>query len=244
MTPGQAQALSDLEAVASARPGALSVVSASEQDSGAIRIEVSIDCRGIEHSPGGITIRSRERFRIIVPKDFPFAHPSVYSGHTRWKGTPHVQWGNSLCLYQSLEAEWNPSGGMFSFLRRLLDWLDAAAKGELDPDGAPIHPPVAYTTAHTAMFIPRADTPDTGDQAWLGVALLEQHGDRRFDIVGWRQLGAITADDFTQPVALAILFNTPLPMEFPNRLKALLDELAAANVDIDGSSRLSVVVVS
>ena len=232
MTPGQEQALDELRAVAEARPGAIRVLSIDE-DGDDVVVWLSVDCRGTEHAPGGVRVRARERFRVRIPPGFPFRPASAESKHTRWKGTPHVQWGDSLCLYQSTEAEWNPSDGMYGFLERLLLWLSAAAKGALDPVGAPLHPPIAYSASGTPMFVPRVNTPAVSNGPWMGLAFLEQRSERRYEIVGWKARGSLTPEDFDRtPFAVAVLLDKPMPMEYPLFLLPLLVELLEAGVSI------------
>ena len=238
MTPGQEQALDELRAVETARPGAIRVLSV-DKDGSDVVAWLTVDCRRTEHAPGGVTVRARERFQVRIPPGFPFQHPDVLSKHMRWKGTHHVQWGNSLCLYQSVEAEWNPSDGMYGFLERLLAWLGAAAKGELDPVGAPVHPPVTYTASGMPMFVPRVNTPTVTKGPWIGIAFLDRHGDRRYDIVAWKALGSVTHDDLDRtPFAIAVLLNKPMPMEYPIFLLPLLGELLQAGVSIAEFIRL------
>ena len=238
MTPGQQQALDELRAVEAARPGAIRVISVGE-DGSDIVVWLTVDCRGTGHAPGGVTVRERERFQVRIGPGFPFEHATVLSKHKRWKGTPHVQWGNSLCLYQSTNAEWNPSDGMYGFLERLLAWLDAAAKGELDPVGAPVHPPVAYLTSGTPMFVPRVNTPTISKGPWVGLAFLDRHGDSRFDIVEWKALASLTPDDLDRaPFAVAVLLDKPMPFEYPIFLLPLLSELLQAGVSIAAFIRL------
>ena len=238
MTPGQGQALDELRAVAEARPGAIRVLSVDE-DGDDVVVWLTVDCRGTEHAPGGVTVRARERFRICIPPGFPYRPASAESKHTRWKDTPHVQWGRSLCLYQSTEAEWNPSDGMYGFLERLLVWLSAAAKGELDPIGAPVHPPVTYESSGTPMFVPRVNTPMVSNQPWIGLAILDRRGDRRYDIVEWKPLGSVTPDDLgPMPFAIAVLLDKPMPMEYPIFLLPLLSELLQAGVSLSVLIRL------
>ena len=238
MTPGQEQALDELRAVEAARPGAIRVLSVGEEGSDVV-VWLTVDCRGTEHAPGGIKVRARERFRVRIRPGFPFQYATVRSKHKRWKCTPHVQWGNSLCLYQSLEAEWNPSDGMYGFLERLFAWLDAAAKGELDPVGAPVHPPVAYPTSGMPMFVPRVNTPTVSNGPWIGLAFLDRHGDRRYDIVDWKALGSLTSDDLNRaPFAVAALLDKPMPFEYPIFLLPLLIELLRARVPIRAFIRL------
>lgn len=238
MTPGQRQAVEELAAVEAARLGAVEVLSVDEDGSDVV-VSLSIDCRRIEHRVGGIKMRARERFKVRIPAGFPFKQPTVRSNHTRWKDGAHVQWSNYLCLYQSAEAEWNPSDGMYGFLQRLLDWLEAAARNELDPEGAPVHPPVTYVSSGTPMFVPRADAPTVADEPWVGLAFLEPHGEHRLDIVEWKALADLEAEDLDQtPFALAVLLPTTMPMEYPTRLLPLLTELLSAGVSITWLIRL------
>ena len=238
MTPGQEQALDELRAVEAVRPGAIRVLSADEEDDDLV-VWLTVDCRGTEHAPGGVRVRARERFKVRIPPGFPFQPASVRSRHTRWKDTPHVQWRDSLCLYQSTEAEWNPSNGIFGFLERLLLWLSAAAKGALDPVGAPLHPPVVYSFSGTPMFVPRVNTPTVSNGPWIGLAYLDRRGDRRYDIVEWKSLGDVSPDDHGRtPFAVAVLLDKPMPMEYPIFLLPLLRELLEAGIPFSALIRL------
>ncbi len=113
---------------------------------------------------------------------------------------------------------------MFGFFDRVEQWMRAAGKGELDPDDAPLHPPVAYSTSST-MFVVRADTP-TGiadDGIWIGRADLRKVRDDRFDLVGWTNLDDWGDTDPGHPVAAAILFDKPLATEFPTKVNDLIE---------------------
>ena len=90
---------------------------AQPEDRGDVRLDVSIDCSGFEHKDDGVSLRGRERLLLFVPAGFPFSKPEVWTRHDRWAGTPHVQWGSYLCLYQAPTVEWIPSDGMFGLLR-------------------------------------------------------------------------------------------------------------------------------
>ena len=238
MTSGQEQALDELRAVEAARTGAIRVLSVEEDDNDLV-VWLTVDCRGTEHASGGVRVRARERFKVRIPPGFPYEPASVQSKHTRWKGTPHVQWRDSLCLYQSTEAEWNPSDGMYGFLERLLLWLSAAAKGALDPVGAPLHPPIAYSVRGTPMFVPRVNTPAVSDGPWMGLACLDRRGDRRYDITEWKSLGGLTSEDVNRtPFAVAVLLDKPMPMEYPIFLLSVLHELLQAGVSFPALIRL------
>ena len=137
-----------------------------------------------------------------------------------------MQWKRHLCLYQAPNTEWDPSDGMFGFLARLDEWLHQAALNELDPVGAPLHPPVAYTVSKR-MIIPKADTPVVGNETWYGLAHLRTVSDRRADIVGWSELSDANPP---VPVGAAILLAEPMPFEFPSRVNDLITELEARGV--------------
>lgn len=121
---------------------------------------VSLDTHGIPRGPG-VRVGGREMFKIFVPPTFPYRPPTVLAAHRRWRGSPHVQWGRQLCLYAAASVEWDPGEGMRGFVVRLLAWVERAAAGELDPDGQPLHPPVAYTGRHAGQLVVH---PDLGDR--------------------------------------------------------------------------------
>ena len=144
---------------------------------------ISLDCAGTPHAPGGLRLRNRERFVVLVPAGIPFDVPVVLVPHRRWAGTPHVQWGVQLCLYAAPSVEWVPADGMFGLIERLTVWLERAALGELDPDDQPLHPPVAYTSGAAGVMVVRADLGELAPAASSS---------------GRRQLGAAPASR-TQP---------------------------------------------
>ena len=230
LTPGQAAGLQQLRAIERLDPAAVEILSSREptEDSGVLRLEVTLDCRGVEHRPGGVRMRERERFVVLIGEDFPFAPPSVYTPHTRWAGTPHVQWGCSLCLYVAPAVEWQPSDGMFGFIERLWLWLNKAAAGELDPDDAPMHPPVAYITSgvDVPMIVPRADTPTVAGAPWIGGVTLERVARARIDLLGWKD----NLTSWLEDAAPAILLPGTLDFEYPSTVGDLIAALADRGV--------------
>jgi len=194
---------------------------------GALYVEVSVDCAGIEHRQGGITLHGRERFDISIPADFPHADPAVLARHTRWAGMPHVQWARQPCLYAAPSVEWLPGDGMYGFIDRLFSWLGHAAAGTLDPDDAPIHPPVAYTSAGAPLVIPRVDTPEIGDKPWLGSARLAHPHDHRYDITEWVPDLSADGEPITPPIgsAAVILSEFALNFEYPQTIHPLVEAL-------------------
>lgn len=229
MTEGQVLALEQLRDI-SAAGSALEIVAVREPDQGRANLvaEVSIDCRGLERRAGGIPLRSRERLVISIPAGFPFELPSVETTHRRFAGFPHVQWGHHFCLYQAPATEWNPSDGMYGFAERLSSWLEHAARGELDPAGAPLHPPVAYLAGGPyRMVIPRANAPAAGNTPWFGYAHLRVQSEWRVDITGW---SPVTSTDAPESVAAVVLLTEPMPFEFPSNVADLIAALTDRGV--------------
>lgn len=229
MTAGQNDALAQLRAIERVEPDGVEIVGVRPPDTDDwLRVEISLDCRGVEHRPGGLKLRARERLLVLIDPSFPFEPPSVYAMHRRWAGTPHVQWGISLCLYAAPAVEWHPGDGMFGLVERLWLWLGKAAGGELDPDDAPLHPPVAYVSSldEVPIVVPRADTPDVESDPWIGGIELEKLGDARIDLIGWQR--SITS--WLDGAAPAILLPSTLDFEYPRTIAALLDALADRGV--------------
>jgi molybdopterin/thiamine biosynthesis adenylyltransferase/proteasome lid subunit RPN8/RPN11 len=244
LTEGQRQALGELRRLASENV-ALSIV--HDWPSGAsLFLDVSVDCSDLRPANDGLRLRARERFIIRVPPDFPFAIPTVSTRHTRWAGTPHVQWGRHLCLYVSPTTEWNPSDGMAGFIERLVLWLERASAGQLDAVGEPLHPPVAYPSAEAGIVVVRANAPRASvDAPWLGIALLNRVTDERVDLVGWCDLedpwpmtheeacraAGLAADGARVVVAFAVMLPRPITFEYPDTATAMVEAIAAYGVD-------------
>ena len=198
----------------------LNVAPHSGESSRFLTAEISLSFKGILRSPDGIELRQRERFRIIIPNAYPFEPPWVFVPHDRWADSPHVQWTCYICLYLAPATEWNPSDGMFGLIERLDKWVKAAAVDQLDPVGAPMHPPVAYPSdSPTPLVVPHVDTPEVGIDPWFGFGCIEIHSDNRIDIVDWCDL-----DDTprTPTVAASVLLPRPTPFEFPKNVRDLL----------------------
>ena len=235
LSRGQQLALLQITDIVANSNGALEVLdlAAESKLKGHIWVRLSLETKDYR-TRNGLAFRDRERINLQLHPDFPFEKPDVYFAHTRFIGTPHVQWGNSICLYQSGETEYDPSDGMFGFFDRVAQWMSAAGKGELDPDNAPLHPPIAYTKSSTT-FVVRADTPtglaDSG--IWIGRADLRKVRDDRFDLVGWTKLDDWGDTDPGHPIAAAILFDKPLATEFPTRVNDLIKLIENAGLSFD-----------
>jgi len=229
MTEGQEIAVQQLYDIASASHGSMEILNVSESEQLVCRVKVSLSlyCGNIHRKPDGIHLRERERFEILVFSDFPFEVPQIKTPHTRFAGFPHVQWGRSLCLYLAPNTEWDPNDGMFGFMTRLEEWLELAAINQLDPEGAPLHPPVAYHTGKWMLVI-RENTPHVHDVPWFGTAQLKNVSDHRVDLVGWSLLFDENTPEY---VGAVILLPDPLPFfEFPSKMDDLFTALESMGV--------------
>ncbi|MCI0393113.1 MAG: patatin-like phospholipase family protein [Acidobacteria bacterium] len=232
MTEGQQLALEQLREIEAASNGSVEIVSIKEweTDSHWVEVSFSLYCGNIDKAPGGLPLREREGLFMLIPPDFPFVRPIVVTAHTRFAGFPHVQWKRHLCLYQAPATEWDASDGMFGFISRLDLWLRKGALDELDPVGAPLHPPVAYLNAGTVRtVIPRVNTPSVGEDSWFGTAHLQIVSDYRVDICGWSSL---FAQSTPRNVAASILLSQPMPFEFPTTVGDLFTELIERGVPL------------
>lgn len=212
MSEGQSLAMDQLRELVAISSGAIQmpVAPAAPDVDGEIRAQISLDCGGTPAAEGGLRLRRRERFTVVIPRDFPFGLPHIWVPHRRWAGTPHVQWGSHLCLYAAPSVEWSPADGMFGLLERLTLWLQRAAAGELDPEDQPLHPPVAYASTENGVVVVKADLGDLAPPATPGdrrqrvgvsrhvqvaatpnpshrlvVGIVEIHSNERCDIVEW-----------------------------------------------------------
>jgi integrative and conjugative element protein (TIGR02256 family) len=222
MTDGQSSALWQLREIAAANPGCVEIenVGAPTEKSSWVWLTVSIRIGAIPRVEGGLRLRERETFQIGVHPDFPLYVPSVWVGHARFAGQPHVQWTRHLCLFQAA-AEWNPSDGMFGLLDRLEYWLRKGALNQLDSEGEPLHPPAVYADLKIGKYvIPKANAPVFEGSLWLGLAeIIDQL--RHIEIVGWFDLDSLPSNG---RVAMSLLFNSQLPWEYPTKVADLFGE--------------------
>lgn len=228
---GQHLAVQQLTEISEASDGELEIVDTQIpiEDGEKLAVRISIGTKHLGKVENGYRFNAREPLKVDVPSNFPLETPSIYFAHIRFAGFPHVQWGNSICLYQSSEIEWLPSDGMYGFVQRLNDWLRAAALGELDPDNAPLHPPAVYTNSKFKI-VATADTPDISPDAsnWIGAGHLKQKNELCFEIEAWTEL----SEDFPNDThfGAAILLNQPMPMEYPDTVLKLIEEFEKRDV--------------
>ena len=213
-----------LREIAEASAGTVQIVEETTRPSGYLQVDISIRFDGLERVKDGLSVRARELFQFVVPPTFPYERPGVETQHRRFAGFPHVQWSRHPCLYQS-SAEWKPEEGMYGFITRLDSWVRDAARNNLDPDDAPLHPPVTYTTVNR-LVVPKADTPPVEAAIWMGFAELHQRS-RRTEIIGWKSFSEARPEHF----APAILLDRPLPFEYPGTVNALLNALESHGID-------------
>jgi len=192
-------------------------------------VVVSIECRSFRHCDGGVRFKARERIRIEIPAAFPLSIPRVYFTHKRYADCPHVQWGDYICLYQAPDVEWNASGGMFGLMRRVHDWLKAAAAGELDPFGMPLHPPVAYQVGSICV-VPCQDAPQPSPPYWSGYVEITREDKNVAEFGRWIERTEEIPDT---RLATAILLPGSMPHEYPKSMVDLLVDLIARGVPLE-----------
>lgn len=225
MLSGYELAREQLREIAEASAGTVQVIEETTRLSSYLQFDISIGFDGLERSKDGLPVRARELFRLIVPPTFPYKDPLIELPHRRFAGFPHVLWGRYPCLYQSSE-EWKPDDGMYGFITRLDSWIRDAAQNNLDPDDAPLHPPVIYPTVGR-LVIPRVDTPQVEASTWIGFAELRQRN-HRTEIIDWTSSSDVPSGHF----APAILLHEPLPFEYPDTVKDLLYELKSHGIEL------------
>ncbi|MGA5285458.1 ThiF family adenylyltransferase [Streptomyces griseoincarnatus] len=242
LTEGQQLALDQLHRIIQASQGAVAAthVAAVADRPGYVEARISVGCANLSRTEGGLRLRSVEAVTLLIPPDFPFRAPSVRTRHTRFAGAPHVNWGRHLCLYRSTATEWDPADGMYGFINRLLDWFEAAAAGELDRPGDPLHPPNALTDHTAGLLVIRRDAPVAlPDGPWLGAAVLHQVNETRCDVVGWLAVEdpwPESPDQLRESAALpagaraflapAVVTTTHLTFEYPLTARELVEALA------------------
>lgn len=229
MTDFQKLALKQLEEISNLSENHIEIIEIVERNE-YLNIEISILCKYIIFTEGGLVLHERERFIISIGPEFPFIHPTVVTPHIRFAYTPHVQWKRILCLYQSPNTEWNAERGIFGLIDRLYDWLTQAAANNLDPVEAPMHPPVAYKPdKNLPIIIPSVNCPEFEDNVWFGFAKLKEINDKSIIITEW-----LDSSNFQkkQNVAFVLLLSKPMPFEFPRSFEHLIFELEQRGIDI------------
>jgi len=215
MTSGQELALLQLQEIADVDNYSLEIEEVIEPNGTTpwLRVKINIYVGSVERVDAGLPLRDREPFTLLIPPSFPFTKVEVRVEHDRFAGWAHVQWVHNLCLYQS-PTEWNPSDGIFGLINRLEHWLVQGAKNQLDPEGEPLHPPAVYADVEIGkLIIPRMDTLAFNGAFWVGIAEIEEKA-KFIEITRWHELDAVPNNI---ECAVAILFSSPLPWEYPTK---------------------------
>ncbi|WP_322414509.1 ThiF family adenylyltransferase [Mesorhizobium huakuii] len=227
---GQAWAIDQLDEIAKASAGSFEVldIEEPEEEDAPLSLAVSIDCSRFSRVDGGVPLRARERLRISIPSRFPLSRPDAHFTHKRYADFAHVQWGDSICLYQATEVEWVPAQGMFGFMERVNEWLRAGAANELDPIGMPLHPPVAYATSNYSI-VPCVDAPKPEHAFWGGFVEVSRDGDVTAELGRWFAYGEERPET---RLASAILLPATMPHEYPTTMFDLIKALMARDVPL------------
>lgn len=227
MTPGQHRAVRELQRLQAVSGGGFDFFLDDAQAPGWLCVAVSLRIGPIARRDGGLELREREVFLLLIPPDFPFTLPVLKVAHMRFAGFPHVIWANTLCLYQTL-LEWNPANGLYGFFERLNLWLGRAALKDMDPVEGPLEPPHHVTDFSQVPFVVRANAPVAPGQRWLGLVALQRCANR-MELVEWREsMDNWPAD---RGMALAVVLPDALPMEFPKKGEEIFAHLAIQGFD-------------
>jgi len=254
LTQGQRLAAEQLAEIADRSDGAVEILRGPYWPGAGqpVAIDIALDCAGLAAAPAGLRLRAREAFSLEISPEFPFTVPQVRVPHARWAGVPHVQWQRVVCLYAAPSVEWVPADGMRGLLDRLICWLRQAAAGNLDPDGQPLHPPVAYASLAAGVAVVRPDLPGassgpvTGSagSARLMVAVCRQDRQDRADVTEWitpdqwklryqaaELSGDLGTDGYRLLGGAAIILSRHIGFEYPEKADALLAGLQGAGAD-------------
>ena len=223
LSDGQGTALVQLQRIANTDRSPVRIVGVQDEPApgASLNVDISLDCTSYQRVDGGLPLHDREGVTLSVPADFPFSPPTVDTAHTRFHGFGHVQWGSRLCVYLSTETQWIPSQGMFGFLVQLDEWFRRGARNELDHPEGPLHPPVAYRVASTAICV-NANTPGRDTWPWFGTAVLTQPKPGLLLVNDWLPINTVPNDLLFAPT---VLLNFELPFEYPDTVRHLFDYL-------------------
>ena len=221
MTPGQERAVAELRALVRRGKGALELRGAIDDSDSIVRVPVRVRTGEVRRYSGGLPVNTREDLEIWIHEDVPFSPPWLLASDFRWAQHSHVT-GRMLCLYIDPNSQWSPADGMYGFVHRVGEWLVAAAAGELDPHGGPLHPPttlgIGYSRTH---LIIQGEIPESEHRRLLW-ANLATRGNDRVDVVEFHHFGPKAA-----PFLAAVLVsNRPLRGDYASTFDSLVGQLA------------------
>lgn len=223
MTDGQELARRQIKEIAFRSEGALEVIEFGNwNDTELLAADISVRCGPYVRKEDGLPLRQRERLTTLIPPEFPYDRPRAYAPHSRFAGFPHVFWRRWLCLYQAPDTEWDYSDGMSGFFKRLDRWLKDGAAGNLNPTGAALHPPAAFSRGggENPMVVIRENAP-TEDEKWVGLAQIEEVA-ARYEICGWSEHGTSVS---SRIAGATILLGNEMPYDYPSSVAGLLNAL-------------------
>lgn len=225
---GQEKALAQLHRIESIEGSPLKVLKVRNilDTSDWLQVNIAVDCRQFERKDGGLVLNDSESFKLYIHRDFPWIVPDLYTAHARFRGFPHVQWRRHLCVYLSVETQWDPSRGMFGFMAQADRWLRKAAINELDDPAGPLHPPVAYPSANCTIYT-NTNVPEATLLPWFGATLLESIKPDYYGTVAFAELHDLNAGQQFSP---ALLLDFELSFEYPRTLSDLLSQLESCGV--------------
>ncbi len=232
MTPDQAQAVAELRAIARRGEGALDIRGAIDDSDSIVTVPIRVRTGAARRYPGGLPIRTHEDLEILIHEGVPFSPPWLWASDLRWARYLHVT-GPDLCLYLDPDSQWSPADGMFGFVHRMGEWLVAAAAGDLDPHGAPLHPPVTLGVGHSGThLVVQGEVPESEHRRLLW-ANLASRGGGRFDVTEFHRYGPKT----TPRLAAAIISNRPLTGDYASRYGALAWQLEQLGFNRDSLAK-------
>lgn len=252
-SPGQTAALATLESIARASDGALRVGVDLVGENGWLRVRLWLASASLVPARESPMLREWEPIDIFVPPDYPLAAPVPAAGHGGFDGKAHVQWGREICLYGS-ETDWDPSGGMVDFIRRLLAFYRDLARDTLQGPVLPWDRPIAYHHQDAGFAILAADLPKpirTGRSSFLTWAIGTPTGHRWADVSAWlTEPVAGAGEDAVGPLSEAIgrartasdapldflvpavVLDRPIGFEYPDRARELLEAIMGAGIPL------------
>ena len=220
MTPEQARAVAELDAIARRGKGALEMRGAVDDSDSIVKVPIRVWTGDARRYPGGLPVEAYEDLEIWLHEEVPFSPPLLLASDSRWAQHSHVT-GRVLCLYIDPHSQWSPADGMYGFVHRMGEWLVAAAAGELDPHGGPLHPPVALDLERSSShLVVRGEIPESAHRRLLW-ANLEPRNGNRFDVTEFHHFGPSA----TPQLAAAIIANRPFEGDYAPTYGLLASQL-------------------
>jgi hypothetical protein len=260
---GQREAVQNLNSIARASDGALTVDQDYEQRGRTLYVRVYLSSASLLSSDQGVALEDWEPIDIAIPGNFPYRPPIASSGRQDFPELPHQAWGSAFCVRVE-DSNWDPTAGMRGFLRAVIDTYQHIALGTLGGQLQAWRPIVEFLGEGCAVI--RADlasggSPEPGTSfRWaVGVAV----GEDRVDIIKWldasdggrgtAELTEILARELTPIKAKApgafllpaVTVAKPIALEYSGDWLSLLGRLHDHGVDggrlLDHVSRASAI---